>query len=150
MTNFIEKKKSDAPMGMITMFIASSNWAQMTQEQGLYKIVTMAIITSIVCNFLAQLLLTRRLKLTLIHSISNALIVLSLTTMFTIFGWNIGINETAAFVVNVWMASLVPAILTFELNAQLKGPNSKEMFLLIDPLVDAKIKSKNPNDFNCN
>ena len=102
---------------MITMFISSSNWAQMTQEQGLYKIVTMAIITSIVCNFLAQLLLTHRIKLTLIHSLSNALIVLSLTTMFTLFGWNVGINETAAFVVNVWMASLVPAIITFELNS---------------------------------
>jgi len=132
------------------MFISSSNWAQMTQEQGLYKIVTMAIITSIVCNFLAQLLLTHRIKLTLIHSLSNALIVLSLTTMFTLFGWNVGINETAAFVVNVWMASLVPAIITFELNSQLRGAESKEMFLLVDPLVDAKIKSKNPNDFNCN
>ena len=61
--------------------------------------------------------------------------------MFTLFGWNVGINETAAFVVNIWMASLVPAILTFELNSQLKGAESKEMFLLVDPFVDAKIKS---------
>ena len=53
MTSFIEKKRAIAPLGMMTMFISSSNWAQMTQEQGLYEIVTIAIVSSIVCNFLA-------------------------------------------------------------------------------------------------
>lgn len=96
------------------MFFSSKSWPWMTTEWAILNTFYWTILITMFVNLCVQLIMTFDLKLSIIHSVCNGLIILSLTSLICVVeAIKMNINELACVIVCFVMASLVPSILSF-------------------------------------